>query len=104
MAGNMQRRLACCWFSDHKDEDLTIARRLLGVEMTTGLGSLRSGEMEEWKDHGFDGTFRLFILTVVVIFLLAAFLVLVDFHFVVVCLCAGIIITYHMQIWFCLLF
>ncbi|GMN68914.1 hypothetical protein TIFTF001_037964 [Ficus carica] len=38
--------------------------------------------MEEGKDRGFDNTFKLSTLAVVVIFLPAAFPVLVDFHFV----------------------
>ncbi|GMN59454.1 hypothetical protein TIFTF001_028548 [Ficus carica] len=38
--------------------------------------------MEEGKGRGFDGTFRLSTLVVVVIFLPTAFLVLVDFHFI----------------------
>ncbi|GMN62522.1 hypothetical protein TIFTF001_031600 [Ficus carica] len=41
--------------------------------MIAGLGGLRFGEIEEGKDCGFNGTFRLFTLAVVVIFLFAAF-------------------------------
>lgn len=70
------------------------------MEVTAGLGGLRFSKMEEGKDRGFNGTFR----DVVVIFLSTAFQVLVDFHFVLVCLCVGVITMYHMQIWFCLLF
>ncbi|GMN47066.1 hypothetical protein TIFTF001_016248 [Ficus carica] len=77
-----RQRLACRRFSDPKDEDLTIAGRLLGVEVTTGLGGLRFDEMEEPKGRGFDDTFRLSALAVVVNFLSAAFPVLIDFHFV----------------------
>ncbi|GMN31372.1 hypothetical protein TIFTF001_003227 [Ficus carica] len=66
-------------------KDLTIARRLLGVEVTTELGGLCFDEMEEGKGRGFDGTFRLSTLTVVVIFLPVAFPVLVDFYFVLLC-------------------
>ena len=84
--------------SGPKDEDLTIARRLLGVEVIAELGGLRFNEMEEGKGHDFDGTFKLSTLTVVVIFLPAAFPVLVDFHFVLVCLCVGVITAYHTQI------
>ena len=66
--GNKQWRLTCRRFSDSKDEDMTITRRLLGVEVTAGLGGLCFGKMEEGKGHGFDGTFRLSTLVVVVIF------------------------------------
>ena len=54
--------------------------------------------MEEGKGRGFNGTFRLSTLDVVVIFLPAAFPVLANFHFVLVCLCVGVITAYHMQI------
>ncbi|GMN39699.1 hypothetical protein TIFTF001_008934 [Ficus carica] len=69
---------------------MTIAGRLLGVEVTEGLGGLRFGEMEEGNGCGFDGTFRLSTLTVVVIFLPAAFPVLVDFNFVLTCRLCGV--------------
>ncbi|GMN45724.1 hypothetical protein TIFTF001_014911 [Ficus carica] len=72
-AGNRWRRLTCRRFSGPKDEDLTIAERLLGVEVTAGLGGLRFGKMEEGKGGGFDGTFRLSTLVVVIIFLPVAF-------------------------------
>ncbi|GMN60235.1 hypothetical protein TIFTF001_029313 [Ficus carica] len=74
--GNKWRRLTYRQFSDSKDEDLTIAGRLLDVEVTVGLGGLRFGEMEEGKGRGFDDTFWLSTLVVVVIFLLVAFSVL----------------------------
>ncbi|GMN49588.1 hypothetical protein TIFTF001_018759 [Ficus carica] len=80
--GNRWRLLVCQRFSGPKDEDLTIAGRLLGAVVTMGLGGMRFGEMEEGKGHGFDAIFRLSTLAVVVIFLPTAFLVLVDFHFV----------------------
>ncbi|GMN35302.1 hypothetical protein TIFTF001_005220 [Ficus carica] len=38
--------------------------------------------MEEGKGRGFDGTFKLSTLAIMVIFLPAAFPVLVEFHFV----------------------
>ncbi|GMN48423.1 hypothetical protein TIFTF001_017599 [Ficus carica] len=47
--------------------------RLLGVEVTAGLGGLRFYEMEEGKGRGFDDTFKLSTLAVVVIFLPATF-------------------------------
>ncbi|GMN52802.1 hypothetical protein TIFTF001_021942 [Ficus carica] len=54
------------------------------VEVTAGLGGLCFGEIEEGKGRGFDGTLRLSTLAMVVIFLHAAFPVLIDFHFVLV--------------------
>ena len=83
-------------FTCPKVKDLTIAGRLLGVEVIAGLKGLHFDVMEEGKGRGFDGTFRLSTLIVVVIFLPAAFPMLVDFHFVLVCLCVGVITTYHM--------
>ncbi|GMN39750.1 hypothetical protein TIFTF001_008974 [Ficus carica] len=50
-----------------------MARRILGVKVTAGLGGLRFYEMEEGKGRGFGGTFRLSTLTVVIIFLPATF-------------------------------
>ena len=74
------------------------------MEVTAGLGSLRFSEMEEGKGRGFDSTFRPSTLAMVVIFLLAAFPVLVDFYFVLVCLRIDVIAVYHTHNWFCLLF
>ena len=66
------------------------------MEVIMGLGGLRFGEIETGKGHGVNGTFRLSTLVVVVIFLLATFPMLVDFYFVLVCLCLGVITVYHM--------
>ncbi|GMN38255.1 hypothetical protein TIFTF001_007492 [Ficus carica] len=63
--GNRWRRLAFRRFFGSKDENLTIAGRLLGVEVIAGLGGLRFGEIEEGKGCGFDDTFRLSTLVVV---------------------------------------
>ncbi|GMN42875.1 hypothetical protein TIFTF001_012089 [Ficus carica] len=73
---NRQWHLACRRFLGPKDEDLTIARRLLGLEVITWLGGLRLGEIEKGKGHGFNDTFRLSTLVVVVIFLPATFPIL----------------------------
>ena len=74
--------LVCHRFYGPKDEDLTILRRLLGVEVTARLRCLCFGKMEG-KCRDFDSTFRLSTLAVVVIFLPMA----LDFHFDLVRLC-----------------
>lgn len=94
--GNKQWHLAFRRFSSPKDEDLTISRSLLGLEVITGLEGLHFGQIEKGKDHGFNGNFRLSTLAVVVIFIPVTFLMLVDFHFILVYLCLGVIIMYNM--------
>ena len=71
--------LACHQFSGPKDKDLTIIERPPVATVTVRLGDLRFGKMKKGKGRDFDSTFRLSILAVVVIFLPAAFLVLVNF-------------------------
>ena len=95
---NKRRHLTCHRFSSLKDEDLTIAGMLLSVELIVGLGGLRFSKIEEGQGCGFDGTLRLSTLTMEVIFLSETFSVFVDFHFVLVCLCIGVITAYHIHI------
>ncbi|GMN65364.1 hypothetical protein TIFTF001_034434 [Ficus carica] len=47
--------------------------KVTGVKVTVGLGGLHFNEMEAGKGRGFDGTFKMSTLALVVIFLLVAF-------------------------------
>lgn len=90
--------LACHQFSGPKDKDLTIIERSPGAAVTVWLGDLRFGKLKKGKGRDFDGTFRLSILVVIIIFLPAAFLVLINFYFVLIYLYVSVITVYHMQI------
>ena len=67
--------------SNPKDKCLIIVGRLLSVEVIVGLGGLNFDRMDKGKGRGFDGTFRLSTLAMVVIFLSAAFSAIDRFSF-----------------------